>query len=102
MTMLCPTAPARMTSAPARALPLWRWLLGGLVPLYAVILTHSGIIAGSRSEVLLWQKWQFAMGVPALVVLLLHLTNRYFIQGIGGVSIGRFLRLLLTGIPTLT
>jgi hypothetical protein len=101
MTMLCPMASARMTCAPASALPLWRWLLGGLVPLFAILLTHSGVVAGSRTNILLWDNWIFAMEVPGLAILFSHLANQYFIQGVGGLSAGCFLRLLLVAGPTL-
>ena len=101
MTMLCPTAPARVERAPASAMPLWRWLVGGLVPLYAVLIAHSGLMVGSRFGTLLWDKWVIATAIPALAILLLHLTNEYFVQGIGGLSAGRFLVLSLAGLPRL-
>src|ERR1700687_1073154 len=104
MTMLCPTAPAQVGRASISTIPLWRWLLGGLVPLFAILLTHSGLIAGSPREVQRWRRWAVAVGaplvfvlpsvVPALVLLTSHLTNQYFIQGVGRIAVRRFLWLL--------
>jgi hypothetical protein len=111
MTMLCPPAPMRMTRTSVNNIPLWRWLLGGLVPLGAILLTHNGVIAGSRGEFLLWRDRMLEMGlpvlviplalVPALLILLAHLTNQYFLQGIGRLSAAHFLRMLLAVVPTL-
>jgi hypothetical protein len=39
--------------------------------------------------------------VPALVLLTSHLTNQYFIQGVGRISVRRFLWLLLVAVPRL-
>src|SRR5690242_20328380 len=101
MAFLSAVAVGFPSSAATGAPALGRWVLGGGTVLAALVFTHAAIVPGFPAYTVVWKGMPFLMGVPAAAILFAHLANRYFLQGVGGLGVGKCLRLLVLSVPKL-